>query len=279
MTEKSLEYGQNTLFVFGGCYSNLQATKRVLEIAHDLGFDSQRIICTGDVVGYCGQPEETVSLIRESGIRCISGNVEIQLANDAPDCGCNFEDGSRCDVLSRSWFPFAQSCLSPESISWMKQLPEHRIFEHDNRQIAVFHGAFDETSRFIFRSTPKEEKEQQFQMTDSEIILCGHSGIPFVQRIGNKLWVNAGVIGMPANDGTTRCWFAIVNPEKLSAELHSFDYDFETARQEMLKHPLPPSYAQTLQEGIWDNCEILPSTETKRQGIPLPTARHWITRE
>ena len=35
------------LFVFGGCYSNLQATRAVLAIAGQLGFDASHIICTG----------------------------------------------------------------------------------------------------------------------------------------------------------------------------------------------------------------------------------------
>ncbi len=32
---------------------------------------------------------------------------------------------------------------------------------------------------------------------------------------------------------------------------------------------LPEEYAQALETGLWDNCEILPAGETAERGIPL----------
>lgn len=54
------------LFFFGGPYSNIQATETVLDIARNLGFSADQIICTGDVVAYCGNPAETTTAIRYS---------------------------------------------------------------------------------------------------------------------------------------------------------------------------------------------------------------------
>ena len=56
-----------SLLVFGGCYGNLEATRAVLGIAERLGFDPSHVICTGDVVAYCADPQGTVDLILESG--------------------------------------------------------------------------------------------------------------------------------------------------------------------------------------------------------------------
>ena len=37
-----------------------------------------------------------------------------------------------------------------------------------------------------------------------DAIIGGHSGLPFTQTLGSRLWHNPGAIGMPANDGTPR---------------------------------------------------------------------------
>ncbi len=105
------------------------------------------------------------------------------------------------------------------------------------------------------------------------MILAGHAGLPFadyrVSRTGTGLyWLNAGVIGLPANDGTPRVWYLLLDDTNslFSYTFHAFTYDNQTTHQLMMANQLPGSYAQTLLTGIWDNCEILPDTEKALQG-------------
>jgi len=275
MKMEEIELKQGRILVFGGPYSNLEATKRMKEISFKLGFKPSQVICTGDVVGYCASPEETVNLIREWGVRAIAGNVELQLAQGEADCGCNFEEGSRCDLFSRNWFPYAQRNLSPDSINWMSDLPKELILKYEDRKTLVCHGSPTDTSEFVFKSSDDKRKIADFEAKNVDMILAGHSGIPFYQKFRAKTWVNAGVIGMPANDGTTRAWFAIVNVLDASVQLHAFDYDHLTAHDKMKVKELPTSYAQTLLTGIWDNCEILPEKETREQGVPIEKDVYW----
>ena len=48
---------------FGGPNSNLQATEALLAEARRLDVPPERIVCTGDVVAYCGDPRATAELI------------------------------------------------------------------------------------------------------------------------------------------------------------------------------------------------------------------------
>ena len=66
--------------IFGGPYSNLQATEAALAEAKRLGIASDRIICTGDMAAYCGDPVSTIDLMRESGVHIVMGNCDEQLA-------------------------------------------------------------------------------------------------------------------------------------------------------------------------------------------------------
>lgn len=262
---KSLGNIKGKILVFGGVYSNFQALESLKAYANKTGIPPQNIFCTGDVAGYCAQPEECVQLVKSWGINCIAGNVELQLASGEDDCGCDFDEGSRCDVFSRQWYPYAQSRLSSDSIQWMKSLPEHLSFNYYGKKVVMVHGSYSGTSDFIFKSTPWEEKLKHFKATGADIILAGHCGLPFKDEKDGFQWLNAGVIGMPANDGETAVWFMEMN-ENLDVKHHQLEYDQKTANRLMVENKLPAAYAKTLLTGIWDNCEILPEAETNQQG-------------
>ena len=259
------------LLLFGGVYSNLQALQQLISIAEIEGIPPDNCICTGDIIGYCAQPEETVQLFQKWGALSIAGNVELQLANDSEDCGCDFKAGGRCDDFSKMWFPFTKGHLSQQSLDWMKKIPEHISFDYGPKKVTIVHGNYGNTSEFIFASNADDSKQNAFKATNSDVIVAGHCGLPFHQTIKDKLWLNPGVIGMPANDGTSRVWYMILNMEDdvMSYTHHSFEYDAETAQKLMYKNHLPEAYGDTLTSGIWDNMEILPEIEKMGQGIPI----------
>jgi predicted phosphodiesterase len=257
------------ILVFGGVYSNFQALEKLMSIAEEAQISPSNIICTGDIVAYCAEPEACVTTIRDWGVHSILGNVEIQLRDDLEDCGCNFNDGSRCDVLSRQWYPYAQSQMSNESKEWFHSLPDHIEFDYANKKIAVVHGDALETSGFVFKSSDWSAKQKSFDALNADVILSGHCGLPFSDVQNDHHWLNAGVIGMPANDSTTRVWYMILDDAPFSFEHHSFEYDYSKTIELMQKNALPAQYAQTLKTGLWDNCEILPEEETAMQGLVI----------
>ncbi len=273
MDEKMKHIGpkRGRLLLFGGVYGNLQALEKLIAIAEHNNIASENCICTGDITGYCAQPEETVQLFKKWGALSIAGNVELQLANNSEDCGCDFKAGGRCDSFSKLWFPYTRGHLSKESLQWISEIPQNISFDYAGKKITVVHGSYENVSEFIFESTAVDTKKQCFKQTKSDIVIAGHCGLPFNQAIDQKLWLNPGVIGMPANDGTTRVWYMILETEGDDVKYthRSYEYDHQTAQQLMYKNHLPEAYADTLASGIWDNMEILPELERMVQGIPI----------
>ena len=263
------------LLVFGGVYSNLQALTQMKQIAEKENISPGNIICTGDVVAYCAQPEECVQLVKEWGIHSIAGNVEIQLREGLEDCGCNFEDGTTCNILSNQWYPYAQKRLSKDSIEWMQPLPDFISFDYAGKKCVVVHGSIDETAQFIFKSTDWSVKELIFEQAGTDVILAGHCGLPFFEEQGGKQWINPGVIGMPANDGTTDVWYVILDDTDgvLKTEFHRMEYDYQLAARLMELKRCPDEYKKTLVRGVWDNCDVLPVKETEEQGVKLIEVR------
>ncbi|MGY0391668.1 metallophosphoesterase family protein [Bizionia sp. KMM 8389] len=261
--------GQTLLF--GGVYSNLQALEAIKQVAEKHNIPASNCICTGDIIGYCAQPEETITFFKSWNPRSILGNVEIQLIEGSTNCGCNFEEGSRCDSLSQQWYLFAKNKLSENSITYLKTLPEHLQFTFANKNITVVHGSATNTSEFIFKSTPWEKKRPSFELTNSQVVIAGHCGLPFYSKNADNIWLNPGVIGMPANNGEPSVWYAILDDSnsQFTFQFYSLDYDYQLASQLMLKNSLPKSYANTLKTGLWDNMDILPSSEQQQKGLAI----------
>lgn len=262
---------EGELLVFGGVYSNLQALETLMEIAEKKKIPASNIICTGDIVAYCAQPEECVQAVKEWGIHAIAGNVEIQLREGLDDCGCDFQVDSRCDFFAKQWFPYAKNRVSKGAITWMDTLPTHIQFEYAGKTCFVLHGSYTHVSEFIFKSTPWQKKQESFDATGANVILAGHCGLPFNDVQNGKMWLNAGVIGMPANDGTSRVWYMLIQAQESTIAFQHchFLYDFDETFAQMLENELPIDYAKTLSSGLWDNCDILPDEETAAQGKEL----------
>jgi predicted phosphodiesterase len=265
------------LLLFGGTYGNLQATEALFGEAERLGFNSDRMVCTGDLAAYCAQPQETVDLVRHKDVATILGNCEENLAADADDCGCGFEDGTACDLMSQQWYTFCREKLSTETKSWMGTLPRTLTAIIGNKRLRVVHGGLSVINEFIFPSCPNDHLNSAMNEAECDGILAGHSGIPFARIIGDKLWLNSGAVGIPANDGTNRVWYAIIEPVDggLKISTHPLTYDYEIAADEMRREGLT-AYADALASGHWPSTDVLPEKETAETGQRLePLSLTW----
>ncbi len=269
------------LLAFGGPYSNLQATEAMLADARRRGIAPGNIICTGDVVAYAANPEETAQLIRGAGIHVVAGNCEVQLAQEAEDCGCGFEEGSACDRLSRGWYPFALANTTAETRQWMAGLPPRLDFVFAGLRVAVLHGGARQNNRFLFASET-DALEAEFALAEADgpcdLVIAGHSGIPFIAPLSRGAWLNAGVIGMPANDGTPDGWFAELRPLRggVHIELCRLACDQSAAAAAMRRSGHANGYARTMITGIWPSFDVLPDAEKQRTGEPLAAQKAFV---
>ena len=258
------------LLVFGGPYSNLRALQAMRAKADALGIGASQTICTGDVVAYCAEPEETVALIRAWGCHVVSGNCEEQLAADADDCGCGFDDGTACDRLSKDWYAFARARVSAASRRWMAGLPAHLEFKLGDLSVRVIHGGVRQTNRFVFASE-RTTLAEEIDAAGAGIVISGHAGVPFIERAGERVWFNPGVIGMPANDGTADGWYGIVEADAggLKLSTHRLVYDATGAARALLATGHSAAYAAALTSGLWPSTDVLPPAEKAATGLAI----------
>jgi hypothetical protein len=259
---------------FGGPYSNLEATQALLKEAQARGIPAQRMVCTGDMVAYAADATATVDLLRDAGVHVVMGDCEERLGSGAGDCGCGFAPGSACEQLSVAWYRHADRELGPDQRRWMASLPRRIDVELSGTglTLAVVHGSFSTINQFVFASTPEQIKARELALCGADGIVAGHCGVPFTQVIDGLLWHNAGVVGMPANDGTSRVWFSVISsakPRSLVIEHVALEYDHAQAAEKMRAANLPEGYVSALSTGLWPSCDVLPPVEAAATGRPL----------
>lgn len=271
MTALDLGAFDRPILICGGAYGNLPALEALAAFQRRAGIQDSHVIHTGDAVAYCANTEAATQFIASRGWHAIKGNVEEQIAAGAADCGCGFEEGSACDVASARWYAHAVATLSADSKAWMAGLPSHLTFEMSGVRAAVVHGSFRQTNRFMWASLPEAEFTSELDASGSDLMIAGHTGIPFTRQIGNRCWHNSGALGMPANDGTQRVWVSVISPADRGVAIthHALTFEAAPAAAAIRRDGLPAGYADGLETGLWPSLDILPAVERIATGKAL----------
>lgn len=258
------------ILIFGGPYSNLAATEAMRNHAEELGVCADRVICTGDIVAYCAEPRQTIDLIRDWGIHVVMGNCEEAFAYSEADCGCGFLPDSSCSTLALRWYQYADRQVTRAQRDWMRDLPRSIEFTMAESCFKTVHASLSSINEFVFASSNASSKLSQICEAAVDVIIGGHSGIPFGQQLEASLWLNAGVIGMPANDGGSHGWYMLIEPldEAIEISWHRLDYDYIASQQSTIAAGMS-EYGEALGNGLWPATDILPETELQQTGQAL----------
>ena len=182
--------------------------------------------------------------MRDWGCHVIAGNCEEQLAAAAEDCACGFEEGSECDRLAKGWYPFANALLSPASRAWMAALPKTLTFTLGGLRFRVIHGGVDLINRFVFASE-RDVLAEELERAGADVVIAGHAGVPFIEKVGRRTWFNPGVIGMPANDGTADVWYGLIERRRRRHRALHAPPRLRPRRRRRRRAPLPATPTAT----------------------------------
>ena len=222
--------------IISDIHSNLEALETVLKEIDKMKI--QTIFCVGDVVGYSANPNEVVEELRKRNITSVMGNHDYAVAN-----------------LNTTWFNTyaAQAIwwtienLKTENSKFIKSLPEKNEMKLKDYKTLIVHGSpRNPIWEYIY---PIDVNSDFVKNLDYDIIVMGHTHIPFVKKVANKLVLNPGSVGQP-RDSDPKASFAIIDVDKFSAKIIRLDYNIETASKKIIKAGLPEFLALRLQSGI-----------------------------
>ncbi len=214
--------------VLSDIHSNLPALKAVLE--HMEGeYGRMHIVIAGDMVGYGPYPNETLELLRKQDIYAIRGNHDRVVSG--------LGDGAHFRKKALETDMWTRKVISEENRNFLKGLPRALVLYIGGHGIGVFHGSPAEEDRYIKPGDASEEiLDDAMEYGTIDILILGHTHLPFTKRLKNGMVMNPGSVGQP-RDGDPRASYAVVNPESETVEIHRVEYDIESIRARIKEIP------------------------------------------
>jgi putative phosphoesterase len=184
-------------------HANLPALEAVLADAEREAVE--QVFCAGDLVGQGPHPNQVVSLIRKSGIPSILGNQEIEVRTLA----------KRARPDPKRHMLWTCAVLKKKNREYLLGLPTDRTLEVGGVGVLIVHGSPHGTFDTMYPSLTSGTIRAWFPSgaRRPEVLVGGHTHVPFVRTVDGMLVVNAGSVGRPF-DGDPRASWALLELEE-----------------------------------------------------------------
>lgn len=242
------------LAVIADVHANLQAFHAVLADI-DAG-PAREIVCLGDLVGYGGDPEACVELLRSRDIPCVLGNHESGLSDPQ---GLEWFNPMARVALRRT-----RALLSDHSLAFLSQLPRSLVV-HGARCVHGVPPADPNTYLFELRGT---NLDRLLETMPEPLAFVGHTHEPLlasrprgpkappaevgplpegltVLEPGRNHVVNVGSVGQP-RDGDPRAAWVLWDQAAGTVELRRVKYDVKAAADRIIARGFEKRYAERL---------------------------------
>lgn len=233
--------------VISDIHANIEALKAVLADVEREGID--RVYCTGDLVGYAPFPNEVIDLIRNKQISTVMGNYDDAVGNMRFICGCDYKD-EKSQAHGEASIVWTKENTSEENKEFLRSLPHEIRLDVNGKKVLLVHGSPGTLNEYIFKETPAGKMLEYLEQGRTEILICGHTHIPYHAVLGDKHIINAGSVGKPKH-GDSRATYVIVNiDEKVSVQIKMVEYNFDDTARAIEESSLPSEFAELIRRGI-----------------------------
>jgi putative phosphoesterase len=234
------------LAIISDIHGNLPALEAVLADIAAAGV--QEIHHLGDLVGYNAFPDEVTARIKELGLHGVAGNYDLAVAAPVPDPIGIYLNPAITD-MAKDIYRWTRARVTEATRRHLLSLPERLTLNLGRRRALLTHGSPRHVREYLRPRLTDAEVLAALAGVEEEIIITGHTHIPLVRRVADKLLVNPGSVGFP-KDGDPRASYVLVQADgDIRVEIRRVPYDVDRAVAALLAAGLPPQAAQDLQYG------------------------------
>lgn len=191
--------------VIGDIHSNIFALEGVLKdiAAKNVDF----IVSTGDLVGYLPFPNEVIEMIREYGILAVQGNHDKHISMHQKIQDAEIESMSDDEIQNSASAIFTSWKITEENKRYLKNLPEKLTLDCNGLKVLIVHGSPRRIDEYLYEET--QNLSEVAQTVEEDIIVCGHTHIPYTMRVVDKQFINAGSVGKPKH-GNSKSTYVVI---------------------------------------------------------------------
>jgi|AntRauTorcE11898_2_1112593.scaffolds.fasta_scaffold13619_3 putative phosphoesterase len=243
--------------VFSDIHANILALNAVLEDIKREGLDD--MYCLGDLVGYGPYPNQVIETIKDNNIETIMGNYDQGVGFDLDDCGCAYKTKEEQELGDKS-LEWSKNEVTDQNKNFLKNLKGKIELEIDGRKLLLVHGSPRKINQYLFFDHPEKSLQRMIDQYEADILICGHTHIPYVKYLGDKLVINDGSVGKqkPYNENQelysreAKYLLLKLNNGNIATEIRSIRYDYKKVASDIEKSKLPNEFAKTIRGGSKD---------------------------
>ncbi|MEW5748943.1 MAG: metallophosphoesterase family protein [Candidatus Thermoplasmatota archaeon] len=222
------------LAVMADIHSNLHALEAAAGLIRARRPDM--VVCAGDVVGYGAFPDECCSIVEGMCGPCVAGNHDRAAVSG---------DLSGMNPFAAAAMAWTAKRLGDRSRAFLSSLEPSCRFDAGGLRASVFHGSPDDPDEYVHEDAVTAGT---LLRSGGDIVVMGHTHVPYAKRLGEGLAVNPGSVGQP-RDGDPRGSFAVVDTGCMECEVVRFRYPVEEAADAIVSAGLPRVLADRLAVG------------------------------
>jgi putative phosphoesterase len=180
--------------------------------------DYDELWCLGDLVNYGPEPQPVIDFVRRNAAIVLRGNHDHAVGrHEDPRCAAPYKS------LAAATMAFTERVLSADDKQYLADLP--LTLEHALQGVKFFlcHATPADP---LFGYRPKESAEWDADVAGCacNILLAGHTHVPFVRQPDKKIVGNPGSVGQPKTGNSKACYGIWENGH---FELRSYEYPVE----------------------------------------------------
>jgi len=200
------------------------------------------LACCGDIVVDYPFPQQCIDALKDSGAHICSGNNDYNVAYDQ----------KASDYISQKYAHLANDLdrntdltlelIGDEAKNYLRELPRECRFVLDGVSFYMNHTVPHlPLHHYLNKNTPGSELAEYYQDIQADVIVTGHTHMPYIKNFRDKILVNPGSVGQ-SRDGDPRASFATFDTTTGRIELERLEYDI-TETSEYLKKLNFPAYS------------------------------------
>jgi protein phosphatase len=216
--------------IISDIHANLEALESFAETWDELWV-------LGDLVNYGPNPREVIGWVRERATLVVRGNHDNAAGNGQdPQCSARYR------AMAQATGEFTAGVLDESEKRYLASLPltERRVV--DGKQFALCHAT---PANPLFEYCGKDSPKwiDYAESVSADVLLAGHTHVPFVHEERGRTIANPGSLGQPKNGSPDACC-AIWDGSRI--ELKTFPYPYEKTIAKLAALNLQPDVLNDL---------------------------------
>ncbi len=234
--------------IISDIHANLEAVNACFREIEKLNPD--RVICLGDLVDYCAQPNEVISIIKN--------NCDVVILGNHDEAQYKHSISERFKEFARISSVHTRGVLEPAYLEYIKTLP----LTYSENNLLFVHASPFEPSAYSY-VLDEETASANFNVFSERICFIGHSHRPVIfersdsgvktvtegkLKKNKRYIINVGSVGQP-RDNNNKLSFGFFDTDDFSYSNIRVEYDRISASIKIYKEGLPVFLAHRILEG------------------------------